>query len=114
MYRTDTSETDSDRPSATLELLTLLAAGAPVPDRSDPSAPTASAASDRSSPSAALRPRRSDLRERLTDGVVELRKRGRISTRRAGPPGPPGAPAAEHYLEAMALRAAERASRPRG
>ncbi|MFK0044676.1 hypothetical protein ACIQU4_11300 [Streptomyces sp. NPDC090741] len=45
--------------------------------------------------------RRSDLRELLTDGVVELRKRGELATRR------PGA-GAEDHLETMARRAAER------
>lgn len=129
MSQTDASETESDRPSAALELLTLLAAGAAGPDRVDrPARP----APDRLGRSAADRapdgPRRSDLRERLTDGVVELRKRGQFATRRAatsgapgtsapagapGPSGAPGASAAEHHLEAMALRAAERAGRPR-
>ncbi|MEU9147683.1 hypothetical protein [Streptomyces sp. NPDC048349] len=45
--------------------------------------------------------RRSDLRELLTDGVVELRKRGELATRRAGVGN-------ENYLETMARRAAER------
>ncbi|MEU9007254.1 hypothetical protein, partial [Streptomyces sp. NPDC048551] len=53
----------------------------------------------RSSPAAPDRP------ERLTDGVVELRKRGELAVRRAG------ADAGE-CLEAMARRAAERAGRP--
>ncbi|WP_406185963.1 hypothetical protein [Streptomyces sp. NBC_01006] len=46
-------------------------------------------------------PRRSDPRELLTDGVVELRKRGELAARR------PGA-GAEDHLETMARRAAER------
>ncbi|MET9469801.1 hypothetical protein ABZY44_34425 [Streptomyces sp. NPDC006544] len=139
MSPSDVSETDADRPSATLELLTLLAAGAagpglPAPDRLGRSA------ADRAPDG----PRRSDLRERLTDGVVELRKRGEITTRRAAAqdaravPGAPAAPdspgtpdpsgasgasaasgssgssAAEHYLEAMARRAADRAGRRPG
>ncbi|MFJ4780058.1 hypothetical protein [Streptomyces sp. NPDC088762] len=45
--------------------------------------------------------RRSDLRELFTDGVVELRKRGELATRRAGVGN-------ENYLETMARRAAER------
>ncbi|MFD5506624.1 hypothetical protein ACFWIB_02450 [Streptomyces sp. NPDC127051] len=45
--------------------------------------------------------RRSDPRELLTDGVVELRKRGELATRR------PGA-GAEDHLETMARQAAER------
>lgn len=124
MSQTDMSETDSDRPSATLELLTLLAAGAAVPDRPDrPDRPAPARLGRSRADRAPDGPRRSDLRERLTDGVVELRKRGQIATRRAatsgtpgagaGAPAPPGASAAEHYLEAMALRAAERAGPPR-
>ncbi|MFD7839027.1 hypothetical protein [Streptomyces sp. NPDC059761] len=45
--------------------------------------------------------RRSDPRELLTDGVVELRKRGELATRR------PDA-GAEDHLETMARQAAER------
>lgn len=44
--------------------------------------------------------------EQLTDGVVELRKRGELAGRRAGAD-------AGDCLEAMARRAAERACRPR-
>ncbi|MFF8262968.1 hypothetical protein [Streptomyces virginiae] len=77
--------------AASLELLTLLAAG--VADLAlDQLRQTADRAQD------ALR--RADLRELLTDGVVELRKRGELATRRAGM-------ADENYLETMARRAAE-------
>ncbi|MET9960681.1 hypothetical protein ABZ128_16800 [Streptomyces sp. NPDC006326] len=77
---------------ATLELLTLLAAG--VADLAlDQLRQSADRAQD------VLR--RADLRELLTDGVVELRKRGELATSRAGA-GP------ENYLESMARRAAER------
>ncbi|MEU2828766.1 hypothetical protein ABZ667_08890 [Streptomyces lavendulae] len=44
--------------------------------------------------------------ERLTDGVVELRKRGEMATRPTGPE-------AGDRLAEMARRAAERAGRPR-
>ncbi|MFF9983431.1 hypothetical protein [Streptomyces erythrochromogenes] len=78
--------------AASLELLTLLAAG--VADLAlDQLRQTADRAQD------ALR--RADLRELLTDGVVELRKRGELATRRAGM-------GDENYLETMARRAAER------
>ncbi|MEU5146672.1 hypothetical protein NRK68_29345 [Streptomyces yangpuensis] len=76
--------------AASLELLTLLAAG--VADLAlDQLRQTADRAQD------ALR--RADLRELLTDGVVELRKRGELATRRAGM-------GEENYLETMARRAA--------
>ncbi|MCP3753719.1 hypothetical protein [Streptomyces sp. TBY4] len=73
------SETHPHRTSATLELLTLLTGGAAAPgDRLPPPA-------DREQQ---LR-YRSDLRARLTDGIVELRKRRQISVHRpAGPPAP--------------------------
>ncbi|MEV6676496.1 hypothetical protein AB0N09_06435 [Streptomyces erythrochromogenes] len=78
--------------AASLELLTLLAAG--VADLAlDQLRQTADRAQD------ALR--RADLRELLTDGVVELRKRGELATRRAGM-------GDENYLETMARRASER------
>jgi hypothetical protein len=48
---------------------------------------------------------RADPRELLTDGVVELRKRGHLATRRAGAE-------SEKYLEFLARRAARRAGRP--
>ncbi|MEV7506609.1 hypothetical protein AB0O57_01465 [Streptomyces sp. NPDC091201] len=77
--------------AASLELLTLLAAG--VADLAlDQLRQTADRAQDAM--------RRADLRELLTDGVVELRKRGELATRRAGVNG-------ENYLETMARRAAE-------
>lgn len=77
--------------AASLELLTLLAAG--VADLAlDQLRQTADRAQD------ALR--RADLRELLTEGVVELRKRGELATRRAGVGN-------ENYLETMARRAAE-------
>lgn len=80
-------------PSATpLELLTLLAAGV-----ADLALDQLRQSADR----AQQVMRRSDLRELLTDGVVELRKRGELATRRAGMDG-------ENYLETMARRAAER------
>lgn len=78
--------------AARLELLTLLAAG--VADLAlDQLRQTADRAQHVM--------RRSDLRELLTDGVVELRKRGELATRRAGV-------GAENYLETMARRAAGR------
>lgn len=91
-------ETDPDRPSAALELLTLLAAGA-----ADLAIDQLRQSADRAQDAL----RRSDLRELITDGVVELRKRGEIATRRAGAPG------LDNYLETMARRAAERAGHPR-
>ncbi|MGP3689535.1 hypothetical protein ACTVZO_33380 [Streptomyces sp. IBSNAI002] len=83
---------DASPSAAPLELLTLLAAG------------VADLALDQLRQSADLAQqvmRRSDLRELLTDGVVELRKRGELATRRAGMGN-------ENYLETMARRAAER------
>ncbi|MFD9407645.1 hypothetical protein ACFWBN_11595 [Streptomyces sp. NPDC059989] len=78
--------------TAPLELLTLLAAG--VADLAlDQLRQTADRAQHVM--------RRSDLRELFTDGVVELRKRGELATRRAGVGN-------ENYLETMARRAAER------
>ncbi|WP_407836087.1 hypothetical protein ACE1OC_06065 [Streptomyces sp. DSM 116496] len=68
------SETDPHRTSTPLELLTLLTGGATAPA------------------TARLRPpadqdqqlrHPSDLRERLTDGIVELRKRRQIAAHRA-------------------------------
>ncbi|MBT2480681.1 hypothetical protein [Streptomyces sp. ISL-94] len=79
-------------PTAPLELLTLLAAG------------VADLALDQLRQTADLAQNvmgRSDLRELFTDGVVELRKRGELATRRAGMGN-------ENYLETMARRAAER------
>ncbi|MFD6938162.1 hypothetical protein ACFWAP_18685 [Streptomyces goshikiensis] len=96
------SETEPERPerpSATLELLTLLAAGA-----ADLALDQLRQSADRAQEAL----RRSDLRELLTDGVVELRKRGELATRRAG-----AASEHENYLEIMARRAAERAGHPR-
>ncbi|MFE6905311.1 hypothetical protein [Streptomyces erythrochromogenes] len=94
-YRPE-QEQQQERPAgagsaaASLELLTLLAAG--VADLAlDQLRQTADRAQD------ALR--RADLRELLTDGVVELRKRGELATRRAGT-------GHENYLETMARRAA--------
>ncbi|MET9319631.1 hypothetical protein ABZX75_05455 [Streptomyces sp. NPDC003038] len=89
-------------PAATLELLALLAAGA-ADLALDQLRQTADRAQDLM--------RRSDLRELLTEGVVELRKRGELATRRAGA-GPEGG-ITENYLETMARRAAEKAGRPR-
>ncbi|MCX4524582.1 MULTISPECIES: hypothetical protein [unclassified Streptomyces] len=93
------SDTEPERPSATLELLTLLAAGA-----ADLALDQLRQSADRAQEAL----RRSDLRELLTDGVVELRKRGELATRRAG-----AAAENENYLETMARRAAERAGHPR-
>ena len=78
--------------TAPLELLTLLAAGV-----ADLALDQLRQSADR----AQQVMRRSDLRELLTDGVVELRKRGELATRRAGVGN-------ENYLETMARRAAER------
>ncbi|MBT2541137.1 hypothetical protein J7E99_10560 [Streptomyces sp. ISL-44] len=92
--RSERERPQQDRPAnaAPLELLTLLAAG--VADLAfDQLRQTADRAQHVM--------RRSDLKELLTDGVVELRKRGEVATRRAGV-------GAENYLETMARRAAER------
>ncbi|WP_327361032.1 hypothetical protein [Streptomyces sp. NBC_01296] len=88
----DHEPTDDRKPAVTLELLTLLAAG--VADLAlDQLRQSADRAQD------VLR--RPDLRDLLTDGVVELRKRGELATRRSGA-------GAENHLETMARRAAER------
>ncbi|MFI8265459.1 MULTISPECIES: polyprenyl synthetase [unclassified Streptomyces] len=79
-------------PPVTLELLALLAAGV-----ADLALDQLRQSADRAQEVL----RRSDLRELLTDGVVELRKRGELATRRSGA-------GAENHLEAMARRAAER------
>ncbi|MFI5669738.1 hypothetical protein [Streptomyces sp. NPDC051704] len=81
-------------PPVTLELLTLLAAGV-----ADLALDQLRQSADRAQEVL----RRSDLRELLTDGVVELRKRGELATRRSG-----AGAGAENHLEAMARRAAER------
>ncbi|MFD9302817.1 hypothetical protein ACFWCB_09040 [Streptomyces sp. NPDC060048] len=94
------SQTDPTTPSAAPEPLTPLAGEGDGP------------ASDRlrRSPARAHDPQlRADLREPLTAGVVELRKRGQVATGRR--PGPAGG--AESHLVTMARRAAERAGRPR-
>lgn len=79
-------------PAASLELLALLAAGA-----ADLALDQLRLTADRAQ--SALR--RSDLRDLVTDGVVELRKRGELATRRADTGG-------DNYLETMARRVAER------
>ncbi|WP_330333729.1 hypothetical protein OHS33_31070 [Streptomyces sp. NBC_00536] len=94
---TDPAADGARKPAAALELLTFLAAG------------VADLALDQlrqSSERAQDVMRRSDLRELLTDGVVELRKRGELATQRA-------TAGSENYLETMARRAAERAGHPR-
>ncbi|MFJ6719297.1 MULTISPECIES: hypothetical protein [unclassified Streptomyces] len=91
------SETERERPSAALELLALLAAGA-----ADPAVDELGRTGD----PAREAPRRSDPRDVITDGVVELRKRAAPATR-------PTAAGSENCLETMARRAAERAGRPR-
>ncbi|MEU6315725.1 hypothetical protein [Streptomyces sp. NPDC047014] len=89
--RTTATGSAAGSAAASLELLTLLAAG--VADLAlDQLRQTADRAQDAM--------RRADLRELLTDGVVELRKRGELATRRAGVNG-------ENYLETMARRVAE-------
>ncbi|MFJ3202271.1 polyprenyl synthetase [Streptomyces sp. NPDC086989] len=88
----DTPPAEDRTPPMTLELLTLLAAGI---------ADLALDQLGRSADRAQDVPRRSDLRDLLTDGVVELRKRGELATRRA-------AAGAENHLETVARRAAER------
>lgn len=96
----DAPPAGDDKPAVALELLALLAAG--VADLAlDQLRQSADRAQD------VLR--RPDLRDLLTDGVVELRKRGELATRRAGA-------GAENHLETMARRAAERVAaegRPR-
>ncbi|WP_405486816.1 hypothetical protein [Streptomyces sp. NBC_00096] len=76
------SETDPNRPSPTLELLALLTGGAAGParpaDGGDATDPTADRLARSADPGL-----RSDLRERLTDGIVELRKRGGTTSHRA-------------------------------
>ncbi|MFE0577501.1 MULTISPECIES: hypothetical protein [unclassified Streptomyces] len=96
-YQREQDRRQQERPTGTgsaassLELLTLLAAG--VADLAlDQLRQTADRAQG------ALR--RADLRELLTDGVVELRKRGELATRRAGM-------GSENYLETMARRVAQ-------
>ncbi|MDJ0382730.1 hypothetical protein [Streptomyces sp. G-G2] len=94
---TDPAAEGARKPAAALELLTYLAAG------------VADMALDQlreSTERAQGVLRRSDLRELLNDGVVELRKRGELATQRA-------AAGSENYLETMARRAAERAGHPR-
>ncbi|MFG2616311.1 hypothetical protein ACGFXC_01685 [Streptomyces sp. NPDC048507] len=107
------SETERTRPPAAAPCETPAPAAAPTGTTAGRAAPQPSAlelltslvggtdgpADVRSSPAAPARP------DRLTDGVVELRKRGELAVRRAG--------ADEgQCLEAMARRAAERAGRP--
>ncbi|MGW8781961.1 hypothetical protein ACWGNM_28410 [Streptomyces sp. NPDC055796] len=79
-------------PPVTLELLALLAAGV-----ADLALDQLRQSADRAQEVL----RRSDLRELLTEGVVELRKRGELATRRSGA-------ATENHLETVARRAAER------
>ncbi|MCJ0874219.1 hypothetical protein [Streptomyces sp. AP-93] len=76
------TEPDPHRTSATLELLTLLTGGgtAPATAALPATAPATLSPTGRLRPPAEPEPeqqlrRRSDLRERLTDGIVELRKR---------------------------------------
>lgn len=104
------SETDLHRTSATLELLTLLTGGAPAPATAPATVPAGPPAADRLRPPADREQQlrhRSDLRDRLTDGIVELRKRRQTATHRAAGPADP-----ESRLAAMARRAAERAGHP--
>lgn len=91
------SETERERPSATLGLPAPLAAGA-----ADPAVDELGRTGD---PEREAR-RRSDPRDLITDGVVELRKRAAPAARRT-------AAGSEDCLETMARRAAERAGRPR-
>lgn len=70
------TETDPHRTSATLELLTLLTGASTAPAPTTAPGPT---------------PEPADLREQLTDGIVELRKRRRIP--RSPEARPPGAEA---------------------
>ncbi|MFF1558530.1 hypothetical protein [Streptomyces sp. NPDC058279] len=95
------SETEPERPSATLELLALLTAGAgdPAVDASGQPGDRARGAVRRSDPAP-------DPRDVITDGVVELRKR-------AAPAACRTAADSANCLETMARRAAERAGRPR-
>ncbi|MER7461545.1 hypothetical protein [Streptomyces sp. NPDC097981] len=88
----DTSPAADRTPPVPLELLTLLAAGVAdfALDRLRQSADRAQDA-----------PLRSDLRDRLADGVVELRKRGELTAR-------PSDAGTVNHLETMARRAAER------
>ncbi|MFI5760953.1 hypothetical protein ACIA8F_08400 [Streptomyces sp. NPDC051563] len=107
------SETDPLRSSAALELLTLFTGGttappAPASASAGPAAGLAVSARLRTSADREQQLRqRSDLRDRLTDGIVELRKRRQVATQRAAGPADP-----ESRLAAMARRAAERAGHP--
>lgn len=72
------SETDPHRAAATLELLTFLTGGATTPATTPTSPPISPPATGRLASPADREQQllhRSDLRERLTDGIVELRKR---------------------------------------
>ncbi|MFF5447841.1 hypothetical protein [Streptomyces sp. NPDC012888] len=80
-------------PTGTLELLAHLVAGV-----ADLAIEQLKQSSDRAHDVM----RRADLRELLTDGVVELRKRGELATQRMGG-------GSDNYLEAMAQRAARKA-----
>ncbi|MFI1457384.1 hypothetical protein [Streptomyces roseus] len=88
----ETPPAEDRTPPVNLELLALLAAGV-----ADLALDQLRQSADRAQEVL----RRSDLRELLTDGVVELRKRGELATRRSGA-------ATENHLETMARRAAER------
>ncbi|MFD4245243.1 hypothetical protein ACFWP3_27200 [Streptomyces sp. NPDC058525] len=94
MSQTEHEQSAQERPQqeTPLELLTLLAAGV-----ADLALDQLRQSADRAQQAM----RRSDLRELFTDGVVELRKRGELATRRAGAGN-------DNYLETMARRAAER------
>ncbi|MFE4260641.1 hypothetical protein [Streptomyces sp. NPDC056883] len=76
------SETDPHRTSTALELLTLLTGGATAPATAR-LRPPADRDQQLGNPSDQQLRSPSDLRERLTDGIVELRKRRQIAVHRA-------------------------------
>ncbi|WP_328302013.1 hypothetical protein OG389_31640 [Streptomyces sp. NBC_00435] len=86
------SETDPHLLSPTLELLAFLTGGATGAARAtDPGADRLTRSGDQvQDPDL-----RSDLRERLTDGIVELRKRGGTGIQRAALP-PDGESGSDH------------------
>ncbi|MCX4782591.1 hypothetical protein [Streptomyces sp. NBC_01264] len=115
------SETDPYRTSATLELPAPPADGSASPPAGPGTAPALAPGPAPAGPATTgrLRPPadreqqpwyRSDPREHLTDGIVELRKRRQIATHRTAGPADPADP--ESRLAAMARRAAERAVHP--
>ncbi|MGW0363991.1 hypothetical protein [Streptomyces sp. NPDC002990] len=106
------SQTDQERPERERLEQEQPLPERPLPEQALPEQPAADGpATGPAADRAQDLPRPSDLRELLTDGVVELRKRAELATGRAGAGTEDGI--TENYLETMARRAAERAGRPR-